>query len=49
MQALLTGMPVREATLQIAKNAIRNSIATERITKWDVLFSYERSKSLGID
>ncbi|OUJ71395.1 M16 family metallopeptidase [Hymenobacter crusticola] len=49
MEALLTDMPMAEANLQIAKNAIRNSIATERITKSDVLFSYERAKRLGLD
>ncbi|WP_245815348.1 M16 family metallopeptidase [Hymenobacter gelipurpurascens] len=49
MEALLNDMPVAEANLQIAKNAIRNSIATERITKSDVLFSYERAKRLGLD
>ncbi|WP_022824297.1 M16 family metallopeptidase [Hymenobacter norwichensis] len=49
MNTLLNDMPVAEANLQIAKNAIRNSIATERITKSDVLFSYERAKRLGLD
>ncbi|GAA4003997.1 insulinase family protein [Hymenobacter fastidiosus] len=49
MTALLTNMPVAEANLQIAKDAIRNSIATERITKSDILFSYERAKRLGLD
>ncbi|WP_317194757.1 M16 family metallopeptidase [Hymenobacter telluris] len=49
MNTLLNDMPVAEANLQIAKNAIRNSIATERITKSDILFSYERAKRLGLD
>jgi predicted Zn-dependent peptidase len=49
MEALLTDMPVAEANLAIAKNAIRNSISTERITKGDVLFSYERARRLGLD
>ncbi|WP_234988668.1 M16 family metallopeptidase [Hymenobacter daecheongensis] len=49
MTALLTDMPVAEANLQIAKDAIRNSIATERITKADILFSYERARRLGLD
>lgn len=49
MEALLTEMPVAEANLAIAKNAIRNSISTERITKSDVLMSYERARRLGID
>ncbi|MCA8832706.1 M16 family metallopeptidase [Hymenobacter pini] len=49
MNALLNDMPAAEANLQIAKDAIRNSIATERITKSDVLFSYERARRLGLD
>jgi len=40
---------VAEANLAIAKNAIRNSISTERITKSDVLMSYERARRLGLD
>ncbi|MBT2558754.1 insulinase family protein [Hymenobacter sp. ISL-91] len=49
MQTLLTDMPAAEANLQIAKASIRNSIATDRITKSDILFSYERAKRLGLD
>ena len=49
MEALLTDMPAAEANLQIAKKAIRNSISTERITKGDVLLSYERARRLGLD
>ncbi|MBD2769874.1 insulinase family protein [Hymenobacter sp. BT664] len=49
MEALLTDMPVAEANLEIAKNAIRNSISTERITKGNVLLSYERARRLGLD
>ncbi|GAB2791028.1 putative Zn-dependent peptidase [Hymenobacter luteus] len=49
MNTLLNDMPVAEANLQIAKQSIRNSIATERITKSDILFSYERAKRLGLD
>ncbi|SHL81326.1 M16 family metallopeptidase [Hymenobacter psychrotolerans] len=49
MNTLLNDMPVAEANLQIAKNAIRNSIATERITKSDILLSYERARRLGLD
>ena len=49
MEALLTDMPVAEANLEIARNAIRNSISTERITKGDILMSYERAKRLGLD
>ncbi|WP_345220421.1 M16 family metallopeptidase [Hymenobacter koreensis] len=49
MEALLTDMPAAEANLTIARQSIRNSIATERITKSDILFSYERAKRLGLD
>ncbi|WP_375416558.1 M16 family metallopeptidase [uncultured Hymenobacter sp.] len=49
MEALLTDLPVAEANLSIAKNAIRNSIATERITKVNKLLSYERAKRLGLN
>ncbi|GAA4362695.1 insulinase family protein [Hymenobacter saemangeumensis] len=49
MQALLTDMPSADANLAIAKNAIRNSISTERITKGNVLMSYERARRLGLD
>ncbi len=49
MEALLTDMPIAEANLEIAKNAIRNSISTERITKGNILMSYERAKRLGLD
>ncbi|SDX76939.1 M16 family metallopeptidase [Hymenobacter psychrophilus] len=49
MNTLLNDMPTAEANLQIAKAAIRNSIATERITKSDILFSYEQAKRLGLD
>ncbi len=49
MEALLTDLPAAEANLGIAKNAIRNSIATERITKVNKLLSYERAKRLGLN
>ena len=49
MEALLTDMPAAEANLGIAKNAIRNSISTERITKGNILASYERARRLGLD
>ncbi len=49
MEALLTEMPTAEANLTIAKNALRNSISTERITKQNVLLAYERARRLGLD
>ncbi|RTQ50960.1 insulinase family protein [Hymenobacter gummosus] len=49
METLLNDMPMAEANLNVARQSIRNSIATERITKSDVLFAYERAKRLGLD
>ncbi|WP_246151212.1 M16 family metallopeptidase [Adhaeribacter aerolatus] len=49
MQALLNEMPQAEANFANAKESIINSISTERITKSDILFDYERSKRLGLD
>jgi predicted Zn-dependent peptidase len=49
MENLLTDMPMAEANLVIAKQSIRNSIATDRITHEAVLLSYERARRLGLD
>ncbi len=49
MENLLTDMPMAEANLAIAKQSIRNSIATDRITHEGVLLSYERARRLGLD
>ncbi|KAA9341045.1 insulinase family protein [Adhaeribacter soli] len=49
MENLLAEMPVAEGNLAAAKSSIRNSIATERITKSGILFNYERARKLGID
>ncbi len=49
MEALLTDMPLADANLVIAKQSIRNSIATDRITHEAVLLSYERARRLGLD
>ena len=49
MEALFTDMPLAEANLEIAKQSIRNSIATDRITHEGVLLSYERARRLGLD
>ncbi|MFD1874712.1 M16 family metallopeptidase [Hymenobacter bucti] len=49
MENLLTDMPMAEANLVIAKQSIRNSIATDRITHEGVLLSYERARRLGLD
>jgi predicted Zn-dependent peptidase len=49
MENLLTDMPMADANLVIAKQSIRNSIATDRITHEAVLLSYERARRLGLD
>ncbi|WP_223649074.1 M16 family metallopeptidase [Hymenobacter psoromatis] len=49
MENLLTDMPLADANLVIAKQSIRNSIATDRITHEGVLLSYERARRLGLD
>jgi predicted Zn-dependent peptidase len=49
MESLLTDMPMADANLVIAKQSIRNSIATDRITHEGVLLSYERARRLGLD
>ena len=49
MEALLTDMPLADANLLIAKQSIRNSIATDRITHEGILLSYERARRLGLD
>jgi len=49
MQSLLTEMPLADANFQNARASLRNSISTERITKSDILFDYERAKKLGLN
>ena len=49
MESLLTDMPMAEANLQVAKQSIRNSIATDRITHEGILLSYERARRLGLN
>jgi predicted Zn-dependent peptidase len=49
MEALLTDMPLADANLAIAKQSLRNSIATDRITHEGILLSYERARRLGLD
>ncbi|WP_309509580.1 MULTISPECIES: M16 family metallopeptidase [Hymenobacter] len=49
MEGLLTDMPLADANLAIAKQSIRNSIATDRITHEGILLSYERARRLGLD
>lgn len=49
MQELLTKMPEASVTFNISKDAIINTIETERITKADILFNYEASKKTGLN
>ncbi|WP_114781859.1 M16 family metallopeptidase [Botryobacter ruber] len=49
MQTLLTDMPLADANFENARASLRNSISTERITKANVLFDYERAKKLGLN
>ncbi len=48
MQTLLTDMPLADANFENARASLRNSISTERITKSNILFDYERAKKLGL-
>jgi len=49
MEDLLTSIPRADALYANAKNSVVNTIATERITRADILFNYERAKKFGRD
>lgn len=49
MNELLTDMPESEKGVIDAKNNMRKSLETERITQDDILFSYLAAKRLGLD
>jgi len=49
MEELLNTMPESTPAFVLAKESIQKSIETERITKAEVLMSYESAKKLGID
>ena len=49
MQKLLMDFPKSEGGFEIARNAILNQIESERITKADILFSYETARKRGLD
>ena len=49
MENLLDLMPKSPASFDQAKEAIMKSLETDRITKADVLMSFEAAKKLGID
>jgi predicted Zn-dependent peptidase len=49
MQELLTKLPESTSSFSLAKASILKSIETERVTRADVLFSYEAALKLGLD
>lgn len=49
MKGLLNNMPESPASFQNAKTAIINQIRAERITKTNILFTYDYNKRLGLD
>ncbi|MCD4693443.1 MAG: hypothetical protein K8R79_11050, partial [Calditrichales bacterium] len=49
MLNLLTNMPESKVLFSLSKEAVIKKIQTERITKSDVLFNYEKAKKLGLD
>lgn len=49
MQELLDEMPKADGLYANAKNSVKNTIATERITRADILFNYERARRFGRD
>jgi len=49
MKGLLNNMPESSTSFEIAKTSLLNQIRSERITKTDILFTYDSDKKLGID
>ena len=49
MMSLINNMPESETSFKNSKEAILQSIRSERITKTGILFSYENAKKLGLD
>jgi predicted Zn-dependent peptidase len=49
MQSLLTQLPSSEKLFSNAKSGIKNTIATTRILKTGILFSYLNAQKKGID
>ncbi len=49
MNELFRKIPLSEQAFETARAAIRNQIATERITRTGVLFSYLSAEDLGVD
>jgi len=49
MNELLTAMPETDQPFETAKQGIKQDIATERITKDDIVFNYLAAQKLGLD
>ena len=49
MMDLLNNMPESPANFEIAKTSIINQIRSERITKSDIIFTYDYYQKLGLD
>ncbi|MBC7446700.1 MAG: insulinase family protein [Hymenobacteraceae bacterium] len=49
MEGLLNEMPLAEANFTNAKSAIRSNIAADRVTRENILYSYESARRLGLD
>lgn len=49
MEELLNKMPESQSAFELAKQSILKNIETERVTKADILFSFEAAKKLGLD
>lgn len=46
---LFNDLPVAESTFNLAKESIVQSLRSERITKSDILFNYERARKIGLN
>ncbi|MEO8210323.1 MAG: insulinase family protein [bacterium] len=49
MTELLNNIPEADLIFKSSKNSLMKQIQSERITKSNILFNYERSKKLGLD
>lgn len=49
LSQLINDMPEAEMTFDNIKNSLMNNLRSERITKANILFEFEREKKLGID
>lgn len=49
MTELMTNMPESDITFNAAKESVIQSLRTDRVTKSDILFNYERARKMGLD